>query len=426
MAGIVFAQPECRSVLGAHLTPVDHDSMFSWAGELVEVPAYMEDRLATNSMLFLGADFTSPSKKHNVYVEGGVKVSLISSSSAEPVELNKKGQVKGATQILFGAREAFYQFSGSKNSIRLGLSTTQIGDYFLVNERVIGASYVQTLGSVKIDVTAGTVGPPARMTDFCGTKRLTSLVNKEKYGSAVSDVMGETNLAAAVVRWDIKQLFAIKPVSMGDEFQASDEFSPIETKPNLAINHVGLLYYQEYDTRDTTQNSFFGGLMQTDLPFSMTLKNEGVYQMAQGNAAIIHYGTLTKDFYWNNASNTSMQVGYYGKYDIDKNAAFLASFSNLFKGEIMRLDAIDVPIVFSSVRHNFAGTRKFYAQLQGVRQLYAEQINEADLELGADFFKHLRVVGIGSYITSFAVPEGGTAPTEKEDYVGKLELRLGF
>jgi hypothetical protein len=78
-----------------------------------------------------------------------------------------------------------------------------------------------------------------------------------------------------------------------------------------------------------------------------------------------------------------------------------------------------VPLLFAGVRHNFPGKRKLYAQLQGVRQIKDEKVREWDLEVGADFFRRLRVVAIGSYIQS-------TATRERENFVGKMEVRLGF
>lgn len=85
----------------------------------------------------------------------------------------------------------------------------------------------------------------------------------------------------------------------------------------------------------------------------------------------------------------------------------------------MRMDAIDVPLLFTGVRHNFAGKRKLYLQLQAVRQLNAEKMKEVDFEIGADFFRRLRVVAIGSYIYS-------TVTKERENLVAKMEIRLGF
>jgi hypothetical protein len=76
-------------------------------------------------------------------------------------------------------------------------------------------------------------------------------------------------------------------------------------------------------------------------------------------------------------------------------------------------------LLFTGIRHNFAGKRKLYLQLQAVRQLNAEKMKEVDLEIGADFIRRLRVVAIGSYIYS-------TVTKERENLVAKMEIRLGF
>jgi hypothetical protein len=143
-----------------------------------------------------------------------------------------------------------------------------------------------------------------------------------------------------------------------------------------------------------------------------------MYQDGRADAFIV-YGLVQKEFFWPNASNTSVHAGYFGKYNVGAPATFEASFSNLFQGEIMRMDAIDVPLYFAGVRHNFASRRKLYAQLQGVEQLHAENMKEVDVEVGIDLFKRLRVAAIGSYVYS-------RATKERENYVAKMEVRLGF
>ncbi len=85
----------------------------------------------------------------------------------------------------------------------------------------------------------------------------------------------------------------------------------------------------------------------------------------------------------------------------------------------MRMDAVDIPLIFAGVRHNFASKRKLYVQLQGVEQLQAENMKEVDLEIGADFFRRIRVVAIGSYVYS-------RATKDRENLVAKMEVRLGF
>lgn len=416
-----YAQPECRSILGAHITPVGNDSVMSWAGELTTVPVYMTNRFADNTMLFIGADFTDKSKKHSLYLEGGIKVSVIDAIDESDTinTAHKKGSGKGssAAKYLFGARELFYRYRSENTQFRAGLSTTRTDDYFMINERMVGLNYSHKINSLTINALGGNVSGFARMTDFCGTKRLTNLVDKSKY-ETVSENFGETNLGAVTFNWDLNERPSKSTTSTGDEFAMTDEFAPVTSKPSFSLNNIGLLYVQEYSTIADTQKFFAGTFLKVNLPFSTSLKAEGIYQSMKGSNALIYYTVLEKDIYWANSHNTTFHLGYLGKYDIDNNARFEASFSNLFKGEIMRLDAVDIPIAFGGIKHNFGGDYKFYIQIQGVNQLKFEKISEVDLELGIDLFKHLRAVSFLSYINSEVAG--------KEYLVGKLELRLGF
>lgn len=463
LAGLASAQPECRSVLGAHLKPLTRESPLSWAGELASIPAYLENRYANNTMFFGGLDFTTRSKTHQFYFEGGIKRSTVDSTKDEgstvehivsdsaPVagtgipagtgtaagsgkgkpatsgagettvgtaaeaEAESGGQL---TKYTYGWRELFYQYNGENSRLRAGLSTTRLGDYFLVNERMLGLSYVQKIARATVQATVGSVGEFARMTEFCGTKRLTNLVDKEKY-ETVSEDFGDTNLAGVVANWDLRRPAPAVKAAAADEFTLSDDLAPRRGRGSPALRQLGVVLYHEMDTRTDRAKSWAGGLLQADLPFAWNLRTEALYQNGAGANAIIYLARADKELFWANASNTTLHAGYYGRHDLGGPARFEAAFTNLFQGEIMRLDAIDVPLLFAGVRHNFPGKRKLYAQLQGVRQIKDEKVREVDLEIGADFFRRLRVVAIGSYIQS-------TVTRERENLVGKMEVRLGF
>jgi hypothetical protein len=467
LASLAPAQPECRSVLGAHLKPLTRESPLSWAGELVSIPAYLEDRYANNTMFFGGVDFTTRSKTHQFYFEGGIKRSTVDSSNdgtsttehlvsvATPADGTgvpvgtgaAAGSGKGkpatagtgeatsgtsgaaeataeaessvqTTKYTYGWRELFYQYNGENSRLRAGLSTTQLGDYFLVNERMLGLSFVQRFAQATVQATVGSVGEFARMTEFCGTKRLTNLVDKEKY-ETVSEDFGDTNLAGLVATWDLRRPAPPAKAAAADEFTLTENLAPRQGRGSLALRQLGVVLYHELDTRTDVAKSWAGGLLRADLPFAWNLRTEALYQNGAGANAIVYHARADKELFWSNASNTTVHAGYYGRHDLGGPARFEAAFTNIFQGEIMRLDAIDVPLLFAGVRHNFPGKRKLYAQLQGVRQIKDEKVREWDLEVGADFFRRLRVVAIGSYIQS-------TATRERENFVGKMEVRLGF
>lgn len=456
-ANRVSAQPECRSVLGAHLKPLTRESILSWSGELVYIPAYMENRFADNTMFFAGIAATSRSKVHQLYFEGGAKVSSVESSggSSDHVtavagevpkssegggkgkpatsgpgsgtgagtdgatpgeETTAEAESGGATKYTYGWRELYYQYSGEQVKLRTGLSTTRLGDSFLIDERMLGFNYRQQTAAATFSAVLGSVGEFARMKDFCGTKRLTNLVDKEKYDTGGED-FGDTNVGGVIVTWDLKRAAARSAPAGGDEFRSVGEGGAGGRW--LGLEKVGVVAYQELDTRTDLMKSWAGGLARFALPSAANLKLEALYQNGTGPDALIYHAQLEKELYWSNATNTALHVGYFGKYDFNRPARFEAGFTNLFKGEIMRMDAIDVPLLFGGVRHSFGGRMKPYVQLQGVRQLKFERMKELDLELGVDLFKRLRVVAIGSYVKS-------TVTKQPENYIGKMEMRVGF
>jgi hypothetical protein len=95
---------------------------------------------------------------------------------------------------------------------------------------------------------------------------------------------------------------------------------------------------------------------------------------------------------WGNASNTRISGAFIGKYDIDKDAIFQPLFSNLFLGEIMRLDAPDFPLWQAAIKHRFAGKLKIHLAIKAVSQINDPLTNEQNLEFGIIPFKnHLKV-----------------------------------
>lgn len=122
---------------------------------------------------------------------------------------------------------------------------------------------------------------------------------------------------------------------------------------------------------------------------------------------------------WKDASNTKVSAAYIGKYDVDDNALFQPLFSNLFLGEIMRMDAVDFPLWQAAVKHRFPGKLKFHVALKGVGQIESAKTNEQNIETGILIFKnHLKVTLVGSHVDTNLLPN--------DFYTGRLELRLAF
>jgi len=84
----------------------------------------------------------------------------------------------------------------------------------------------------------------------------------------------------------------------------------------------------------------------------------------------------------------------------------------------MKLDAIDLPLISGTFRHDFNSKGKPTIQLNGVFQPNGEHSRELDLLLGFKPFRNLRTTLIGSYLNSELI--------EKDYWMAKLELRVAF
>ena len=84
----------------------------------------------------------------------------------------------------------------------------------------------------------------------------------------------------------------------------------------------------------------------------------------------------------------------------------------------MRLDAIDLPLVYGTFKHFFPGSNKMTMQVNGVLQPNQNYSREVDLIAGSKLFHHLRVSAIGSYLNSELL--------DNSYWMAKLELRLAF
>ena len=173
-----FSQQDCRSHVGAHLTPFAKNFPLLWAVEGTLSHGLMDDRQITNGFLFVGLDYTK--KKHQLYVEGGYKGWRNSLGFPENGDFGDNYIGLGFFQKnRLGMREVIYRFQGNKTSAIFGLHSMKSTDLFLVNERAIGTSINHKMGALSLDVNAGTVTRDfARMGNFCGVRYLYNTTHK--------------------------------------------------------------------------------------------------------------------------------------------------------------------------------------------------------------------------------------------------------
>lgn len=440
------AQMDCRSMLGAHLTPFKKDGNLLWAIEGTYGPGMMtspydslsEDKTKIRGGMILAAlDFGFMQNKSHLYVEGGYKNWQNSAYIDNSTLTDSKH---------FGMRQAFYSFSNEKTKIKIGLHETRLGDFFLIDERILGASVDQEIGAFTINVRGGTVNKSfARMGKFCSNRHLYSIINPD-FTEHIGKKVGETNLVGLALNWNPHHVKEKPKANSIDEFSSDDEFSnnndefhenhdfnefgefnefsdnkESNSKQSFSVKNVGLIIYDEFGSKKyIPENKLYTGLLvDFNIPLGIFIQLGGVYQNMKDNNTVAYIAKIGKSQSWSNGSLTKISGAYIGKYDINDEAIFQPLFSNLFIGEVVRMDAANFPLWQAAIKHRFPGKMKFHIAIKAVGELENSETNEQDIELGLlAFKKHLKVTIIGSRISSLAF--------QNDVYMPRVELRLAF
>lgn len=436
------AQMECRSMIGAHLTPFSEKSTILWAIEGTMAPGFMtspwddKDNAKLNGGMLLGALEFNLSKKSNIYIEGGYKNWQ---NSELVVNDNQK-------EKHFGVRQFYYTYTAENTKVKLGLHETRLGEFFLVDERVLGASIDHEMGAFNFNLRGATVMKNfARMGQFCSNRHLYGVLHPN-YTERIGGKAGETNMAGLVINWDPHYVKPVKSSASDDEFQdsddefndSSDEFidtndknhenhdfnefgNSNKTKDKIVLNSIALILYDEFGQEQFIPDNkmYVGSLLDFSLPQGMFFQAGGIYQNMKNNNSVAYIAKLGRSFTWKDASNTKVSGAYIGQVNIDENALFQPLFSNLFLGEIMRMDAIDFPLWQAAVKHRFPGKLKFHIALKSVGQVEKANTNEQNIEAGIMLFKnHLKVTLVGSHVSTDLLPN--------DFNTARLEMRLAF
>ena len=414
------AQMECRSMLGAHLTPFKKDVPILWALEGTMAPGIMTspfaniDNTKLNGGMLLGAlDFTFR-KKHNFYVEGGFK------NWKNSALVNDSSKSRN-----LGVRQFFYSVTYNTLKVKIGLHETKLGNFYLVDERILGASVDKEIGAFTINFRGGTVLKNfARMGQFCSNRHLYGVLNSD-YTENIGKKPGETNLAGIVINWNPNFKKEDKNSKTEDEFSNNDdfnEFSDVQessSKQKFKISNIAFILHNEFGAIIPDNKIYTGSLIDIELPYKFSFQTGGIYQNMKNNNTIVYIAALGKNHGWNNGSNTTINGAFIGKANIDANARFQPLFSNLFLGEIMRLDANDFPLWQSEIKHNFPGKLKFHIALKAVGQIKDSKTNEQDIELGIKTFKnHLKLTAIFSRVETLTFPD--------DLYIARMEMKIAF
>ena len=306
-----------------------------------------------------------------------------------------------------------------------------MGNFYLIDERILGASVDKEIGAFTLNLRGGTVMKNfARMGQFCANRHLYGILNPD-YTENIGKKPGETNLAGIVINWNPNFEKVDIASSSEDEFSNTDEFSDFSStdefsdvqesssKQKFTISNIAIILYNEFGSIIPDNKIYTGSLIDFKLPYEFVFQTGGIYQNMKDNNTIVFIAALSKNLGWNNGSNTTLKGAFIGKANIDTDAKFQPLFSNLFLGEIMRLDAIDFPLWQSEVKHNFTGKLKFHVALKAVGQIEDSKTNEQDLELGIKTFNnHLKLTAIFSRVETLAFLD--------DLYMARMEMRLAF
>lgn len=411
-----FAQWDCPSRIGARLKPIGNSNVL-WASEFITSGGMIGANRIANAMAFAGVDYTFKNR-NTFYFEGGVKYWISSDGS----------NVIAHTPPKFGLREAFYRYSDDNNKLTVGLQSARSDDYYLLNERLLGVNYKRTINNLGLSIIAGSVlQQTARNGIFC-TEGYLYNVSAGRQRAFIGKKIGETNVAMATLT------YTPRSNSEASEFEQADTHQ-------VSIEEVGGVLYCQYAPNITNYNHFIGGAYSTVDIFSYKVKLEMLYQAASENNALLYNMEVNKDYLWNDKHRTKVFAKHYGVYGISSNAMALNSFSNVFAGEVLRLDAMELPFFQMGIKHSFLPIRASL-KLQAAMQVkppkgympdsfgtVPSKMKEIDLSFTKNFGKYFLINAFLGYLEnpSLIVDEEGSLRYKNISSLwGKVELRFTF
>ncbi len=403
---LLNAQWNCRSRMGASLKPVGQSNLM-WGVELETSQGYLTNSHISNSMAFLGLDYST--NHSTFYFEGGLKYWRQKDLDTDYLFNNHR----------FGLREAFYKYQAGKSNLLLGLHSASLNDNYLLNERMLGLSYKYANDQWRVNVSVGSVSNDfARNGIFCSTCYLYDIIPNRTINNISSDLW-KTNLAALTLSFLSGKKSGAGEFSsdgLGDEFSSMTDF---QTDASFKVKELGWALYSEFGSQVDTSFITTGLFADFTLGENFSFKPEVLYQAGENNNGIIYNLKVQKDFIWSNMQKSSLLFSYYDFTDISTDANVLNRFSNILAGEVLRLDAAEMPIFLTSFKHTIPKA-KAHLKLQYAWSNHISSMQEFDLQCGKIFFNHLQANAIMGYVKSDLINDDDHA------VLGRLELRFNF
>lgn len=400
---VSWAQWECPTRLGASLAPIGSSNVqfgaeFTHSLGLMNMyttgdsgQSLSNAMKISNDMLFMGLNYSNG--KSSFYAEGGVKYwSRVDSVFEDGHDNYSYTQYDSILQdsvlvvvkddstagenagISPGLRELFYSYRGENNALTIGEQTAKSDDYYLVNERIVGLNYRFTHGRWEANLLGGSVLKAfARNGTFCSVGYMQSIVPRRER-AIIGEDLGQTNLLSFTAMVHPSMDISTESSSVENEF--SSEFGDGTSEGNSKILNwktLGLAFYDEFGSWVETSAMLVG--LFTDIEFAETvsLRPEVLYQASKGHTALIYSleGNVNKS--WDNGWQSKALVRYLGMTAFDSLARPRTSFTNIFAGEVLRLDARDIPFIQVGLKQSFSEIKT------SVKFQMAKQLSQRDL-----------------------------------------------
>lgn len=403
----LYSQWECPSQQASHLKPIGK-SKYYWSTELTGGAGYLNENTIFNGLGFLGIDRSG--EKSTFYIEGGYKYWY-------RYDLNTKNKFENNH---LGLRELFYQYRGSKGKLTLGIQSSRLDDNYLLNERMFGANYKHTHGPWSLNVSSGTITKDfSRNGVFCAVGYLYDIIPGREI-ALIGNKPFQTNFTGGTLKFNPFGRMRKSSPDSPDEF-SDNGFTDLNTAGDVKNQYfhfesIGLALYHEYGSW-IEHSVFTGGIFSSiTLPAEILFKPEILLQKSHINNAVIYVLGLEKELI-SSKSRTNFYFRYYGLTAIDNEAKAMNSFSNIFAGSVLRLDASELPFFQASVRYRIPSI-KTHLKVQYIRQTKQNPMQELDIAVVKKFGKHIQATLTGGQIKS--------ALLEKDAFLARIELRFGF
>ncbi len=413
---------DCHSDIGVHLKPILPN--LQWAVETSASIGQMSgsgiDRRLNTESLFWALDYNL--KKFEIYLEGGAKYWQKSDDGPGLGAIVSGWEsLPKPEQRNFGMREAYTRLTLFNNRMTMGLQSMTLGTTMLLDERVLGISNSYEKGHYKFELKGGTVSTDfARMNDFCGTRHVYRLLRGGRFDMVATEPW-KTNFYAASITWNAEEPVEVVSGDQSEfEMESFSDFSfeSFDEEETHIVQNAGLLFYQEFGSGFFDYKYYGGAFSDILLPFDVDLHLEMIYQYIWHEQAAAFKGQFSKNFNIFPAYPFSTSLSYYGVYEVSQDARFFPAFSNLYLGEVSRLDALHMPLLVVDVKQYLPGKLEPALRLQYVNQIQFDHNTELDFQLSAKLFKGLRTIIMLSKIDSDLLSESVM--------LNKLECRWSF